>query len=111
MGGFGVSFGNFTSTLPLGLERDGFLIPVINGGGNCVHGHDAAHEGRGNASREISDQDILVGDTCEGGVVFEVRDILNKGQQIGVVFPLDHVFGEEPSNGIAGSSVKRWSPK
>ena len=64
----------------LGLERDGFLIPVINGGGNHLHGHDTAHKGRGNAHGEIPNKDILVGVACEGGVVFEVRDILDEGQ-------------------------------
>ena len=44
-----------------------------------VHGHDTVHEGRRDAGGEVSDEDVLVGDTCEGRVVFEVRNILNKG--------------------------------
>ena len=77
--GFGVLLGDFVGAFPLGLERDSFLIPVINGGGDCVHRHDAVHEGGRDASREISNKDVLVGDACKGGVVLEVRDILNKG--------------------------------
>ena len=99
---FGVPFGNLVSTLPLGLEGDGLLIPVIDGGGDCVYRHDSAHEWRGNAHREVSNKDILVGDASKGGVVLEMRDILDKGQEIGVVLPLSHVFGGEPGDGITG---------
>ena len=45
MSGLGVSFGNFISTLPLGLEGNSLLIPIIDGRGDSVHGHDSAHEG------------------------------------------------------------------
>ena len=96
MSGFGVSLGDFISALPLSLEGDGLLIPVIDGGGDCIHGHDAAHEGGRDASGEVSNKDILVGDACEGGVVFEVGNVLNKGWGIGVVFPPGHAFGREP---------------
>ena len=89
---FGVLFGDFIGMFPLGLERDGFLISVIDGGGNSIHGYDAAHEGRGNASREISNKSILVSDAYKGGVVLEVGDILNKGWRIGVILPLGHVM-------------------
>ena len=44
----------------------------------------------------------MVSDACEEGVVFEVSDILNKGWRIGVILPLGHAFGGEPSNSIAG---------
>ena len=54
MGRFGVLFGDFVGMLPLGLEGDGILIPVIDGGGDCVHGHDMAHEGERDTGREIS---------------------------------------------------------
>ena len=63
MGGFGVLLGDFIGTLPLGLEGDGFLIPIIDGG-DCVHGHDMVHEGGRNASREVSDKDILISNAC-----------------------------------------------
>ena len=60
------------------------------------------HEGRGDACREVSDQDILVGDASEGEVVLKMRDVLNKGREVGVVFPFGHVFSGEPGNGITG---------
>ena len=56
MGGFGVSFGDFFGMLPLGLERNGLCIPVFDGGGDRVHGHDSPHEGGGDSSREVSDK-------------------------------------------------------
>ena len=43
VGGFQVSFGDIVSSFPLGLDGNGLLVPVINGGGNSVHRHDAAH--------------------------------------------------------------------
>ena len=99
---FGVSFGNFFfGTFPLGLKGDSFLIPIIDGGGNSVHRHDLAHEGERDASREISDKDVLVSDACEGRVVLKVKNILNEGQGISVVLSLGHTFGGEPGNGIA----------
>ena len=60
------------------------------------------HMRGGNAGGEVSDEDVLVGDTCEGRVVFEVRNILNEGRGVGVVFPLSHAFSGEPGNGVAG---------
>ena len=38
MSRFGVLLRDFISMFPLGLEGDGFLIPVVGGGGNNVHG-------------------------------------------------------------------------
>ena len=43
VGGFGVSSSDVISSLPLGLESGGLLVPFIDGGRNGVHGHDAAH--------------------------------------------------------------------
>ena len=65
MSGFGVSFGNLFGPFPLGLEGDGLLVPIIDGGRDGVHGHDLAHKGRGDPSREVSDKDILIGDACK----------------------------------------------
>ena len=45
MSGFGVSFGDFFGMLPLGLEGNGLFVPVVDGGRDCVHRHDSAHEG------------------------------------------------------------------
>ena len=60
VGGFRVPLGDVISSLPLGLEGDSFLVPIINGGGYGIHGHDAAHQGGWDSCREISDQDIGV---------------------------------------------------
>ena len=57
-----VSSGNIIGSLPLGLEGNGFLVPVVNGGGNGVHGHNAAHQGRRDSCGEVSNQDVGVGD-------------------------------------------------
>ena len=65
MGGFRVSFGDLFSVLPLGLEGNGLFVPVIDGGGDCVHGHDSAHEGGRDSGGEISNKDILISDACE----------------------------------------------
>ena len=63
--GFRVPFGDFFGTFPLGLEGNGFLVPVIDSGRDSVHGHDSAHERRGDPGREISDKDILISDACK----------------------------------------------
>ena len=65
MGGFRVSFGDLLSMFPLGLERNGLFVPVIDGGGDHIHGHDSAHEGGRDSGGEVSDKDILIGDACE----------------------------------------------
>ena len=103
MGGFEVLLGDFISAFPLSLEGNGFSIPVIDGRENHGHGHDMVHEGGRDAGREVSDKDVLIGNAYKGGVVLEMRDILNKGQEIGVVFSFGHAFGGEPGNGIAGN--------
>ena len=92
MSRFRVPLGDFIGVFPLGLERNGFLIPAVDGGGNSVHGHNAAHEGGRDASREISNEDVLVGDACKGGVVLEVRYVLDEGWGVGVVLPLGHAL-------------------
>ena len=101
MSRFGVLLGDFIGAFPLGLEGDGLFIPVVDGSRDGVHGYNATHEGGRDASREISDEDVLVGDAWEGGV----GDILNEGRGIGVVFPLGHAFGGEPGDSIAGGVV------
>ena len=78
VGGFGVPPGDVVSLLPLSLEDDGFLVPVVNGRGYCVHGHDVAHQRRWNSCREVSDQDVGVGDVGKGDMVFECKGVLHK---------------------------------
>ena len=55
MGGSGVSLGNVVGTLPLGLESDSLFVPFVDGRGNSVHGHDAAHEWRWDSCGKIAD--------------------------------------------------------
>ena len=43
VGGFGVLSSDVISSLPLGLESGGLIVPFIDGGGNSVHGYDASH--------------------------------------------------------------------
>ena len=58
MSRFRVPFGDFFGMFPLDLEGDGLLVPVIDGGGDHGHGHDLAHEGRGDSGREVSNKDV-----------------------------------------------------
>ena len=60
--GFRVSSGNVICSFPLGLEGDGLLVPFVDGGGDGIHGHNAAHQGWWDSCREVSDQDIGIGD-------------------------------------------------
>ena len=99
MSGFRVLLGDLFSVLPLGLERNGLFVPVFDGRGDSVHRHNSTHEGGRDSGREISNEDILVSDTCQGRVVFEVGDVFNEGRRVGVVLPLGHAFGGEPGDG------------
>ena len=86
VGGFRVSFGDVISSFPLGLEGNGLLVPFVDGGRNSVHGHDSAHEWWWNSCREISDQDIHIGDVGESYMVFEGGNIFRQGGGVQVVF-------------------------
>ena len=106
MGGSGVSFGDVVGSLPLGLESNGLLIPFVDGGGDGVHGHDLAHEWRGNSSREVPDQDIRVRDVGKGNVVFERGNVFRQGGGVRVVlFALLHSLGGKPGDGVPGDVV------
>ena len=39
----GVPPGDVVGMFPQGLEGNGLLIPVVDGGGDGIHGHDVAH--------------------------------------------------------------------
>ena len=75
VGHLGVSSGNIVGSLPLSLESDGLLVPVIDGGGDSVHRHNLTHQCRWNSYREISNQNVGVRDIGKGNMVFECRDI------------------------------------
>jgi len=96
--------------VPLGLEVDGFLIPVADGGRDGVHGHDALHEGGGDPGRVISDKNVFVVDEghcyvvlkeggvfCEGWGVFVSSSILSGF--------LDHSLDGEPGDGVGFNIV------
>ena len=80
-----VSFGDVVGSLPLSLESDGLLVPFVDGGGDGVHGHDAAHERGWDSCGEVSDQDVGIGDIGEGDVVFEGGNIFRQRGGVRVV--------------------------
>ena len=102
MGGLGVSFGNVVSPLPLGLESDGLLVPFIDGRGDGVHGHDAAHEWGWDSCRKIADQDVGVGNIGKGDVVLEAGNIFRQRGGVGVVLLLLHSLGGKPRDSVPG---------
>ena len=66
MRGFHVSFG------------DGLLVPFFDGGGDGVHGHDAAHQWWQDSCREVPDQDVRVRDVGECHMILKGRDVLRQ---------------------------------
>ena len=105
MGGSGVSLGNVVGTLPLGLESDSLFVPFVDGRGDSVHRHDAAHERGWDSCGEVSNQDVGVGDMGEGDVVFERGNIFRQGGGVGVILLLLHSLGGKPGNGVPGNVV------
>ena len=106
MGGPGVSLGNVVGSFPLGLESDGLLIPFVDGRGDGVHGHNAAHERGRDSCGEVSDQDIGVRDVGKGNVVLECGDILRQRGGVRVVLlALLHSLGGKPGDGVPGDVV------
>ena len=89
----GVPLGYVVSSLPLSLEGNGFLVPVIYGGGDSAHGHDLTHERRGNSCREVSDQDVGITNIGESDLILEGRDIFYMGGGVHIVLVLSHSFG------------------
>ena len=106
MGGSGVSLGNVVGSLPLGLESDGLLVPFVDGGGDGVHGHNVAHERRWDSCGEVSNQDVGVGDICEGNVIFESGNVFHQRGGVRVVLlALLHSLGGKPGDGVPGDVV------
>ena len=98
-----VSFGNVVGSFPLSLESDGLFVPFIDGGGDGVHGHDAAHERGWDSCGKVSDQDVWVGDICEGDVVLKGGNIFRQGGGVGVILlALLHLLGGKPGDGVPG---------
>ena len=101
-----ISFGDVVGSLPLSLERDSLLVPFMNGGGDGVHGHDAAHERGWDSCGEVSNQDIGIGDIGEGNVVFEGGNIFRQRGGVRVVLlALLHSLGGKPGDGVSGDVV------
>ena len=66
-----LSFGDLVGSFPNLFEMEGLLVPFFHGGWDVVHGVDPSHKlGRDSSGKEI-DQDVLISDSTEGGVVFE----------------------------------------
>ena len=80
-----VSLGDVVGALPLGLEGDGLLVPFVDGGGDGVHGHDSAQEWWWDSCREVSDQDIGVGDIGKGDMVLKGGNVFRQRGGVRVV--------------------------
>ena len=65
------SFGDFVGSFPNLFEMKGLLVPFLHGGWDDVHGVNPSHELGGDSSGKEVDQDIFVGDSTEGSIVFE----------------------------------------
>ena len=52
------------------------MVPFLHGGWDDVHGVNPSHELGGDSSGKEIDQDVLISDSTEGGVVFEFRDVV-----------------------------------
>ena len=52
------------------------MVPFLHGGWDDVHGVNPSHELGGDFSGKEIDQDVLISDSTEGGVVFEFRDVV-----------------------------------
>ena len=100
-----VSLGDVIGAFPLSLESDGLLVPFVDGRRDGVHGHDAAHERGWDSCREVSDQDIGIGDIGKGDVVFECGNIFHQGGGVRVILLLLHSLGRKPGDGVPGDVV------
>jgi len=105
VGRFHVSPSDFISAIPLGLEMNGLFVPVADGGRDGVHGHDMAHEGRGNPSGVVSDENIFVVNSRHSYVVLEEGGVFCEGwgefvSSSILSWFLYHSLGGEPGDGI-----------
>ena len=65
------SFGDLIGSFPDLFEVQGLLVPFLHGGWDNVHGVNSSHKLGGDPSGKEVDQNILISDSTEGGVVFE----------------------------------------
>ena len=102
---FDVPSGDFVSVVPLGLEVNGFLVPVTNSGRDGVHRHNVAHEGGGNSGGVVADENVFIVDgrhsyviLKEGGVFYERwRVLVSSSIFSGFLY---HSLGGEPGDGV-----------
>ena len=70
------SLGDFVGPFPNLFEMKGLLVPFFHGGWDDVHGINSSHKlGRDSSGKEI-DQDIFVGDSAKGSIVFKFQDVV-----------------------------------
>ena len=106
MGGFDISPSDFVGMIPLSLEVNGLFVPVADGGGDGVHGHDSAHEGGRDPSRIVSNENIFVVNVGHGYIVLEEGGVFCKGRGVFVSSSvlsrfLDHSLGREPGDCVS----------
>ena len=70
------SFCNLIGSFPDLFEVESLLVPFFHGGQDNVHGVDPSHKLGGDSSGKEIDQNVLISDSTEGGVVFEFQDIV-----------------------------------
>jgi len=105
VGWFNVLPSNFIGAIPLSLEVNSLFVPVADGSGNGVHGHDTAHQRGGNPSRVVSNENIFVVDGRHSYVVLEEGGVFCEGwgefvSSFVLSRFLNHLFGREPGDGI-----------
>jgi len=105
VGRFDISPSDFIGAIPLGLEMNGLFVPVADGGGDSVHRHDTAHEGGGNPSGVVSDENVFVIDSRHCYVVLEEGSVFCEGwgklvSSSILSWFLYHSLGRKPGDGI-----------
>jgi len=105
VGWFDVSPSDFIGAIPLGLEMNGLFVPVTDGGGNGVHGHDMAHEGGGNPSGIVFDEYIFVINGGHGYVVLEKGGVFCEGWGVLVLLSVLSRFLYHPLDRKPGDSI------
>ena len=70
------SFGDLIGSFPDLFEVKGLLVPFFHGSWNGVHGIDPSYKLGGDPSGKEVDQDVLIGDSTEGGVVLKFQDVV-----------------------------------
>ena len=110
---FDISSSDLIGTVSLSLEINCLFIPVADGSGDGVHGHDMTHEGGGNSGGIVSNENIFIINVGHGHIVLKKGGVLGEGWGVlgegwGVLVSpsilsrfLDHSFGGEPGDGIS----------